>query len=192
MVEWWRFGGWPSVSYLRRWVTCEWNGLEAEVRVFPGPAITTAVVRLRLWLKVVYCEPGRSRNVERLGSEGIGDEVAAFLRRATAVPGGTDGDKTFPDPKFAKDWPALYEYMTLTKWPEGGDRKPCSLTLFAEDGSLKGCLSEKNDGLVLFCAGKTLVTMLNALEGLLTAQDTPWRKSGGGMAPKGGKGRGGS
>lgn len=188
-VDWWRLGEWPSVPFVRRWVPVSCGPVPCEVRVFPGADVTVAVLRVCSWGKVLWTEAGRSATVRAAGPERIGESVASFLRRATAVGGGGLAGGAFPDAKFAKQYPALFEYMTVSQWPEGGDRKPCSLTLFAEDGVLKGCVSEKNDGLVLFGTGRTLEALLAALEGLLAGPDTPWRKSGGGVAPRGSKSR---
>lgn len=175
---------------FRRWVVYQDADIDMEYRVFPGFRVCVAVLRAARWGKVLYCEPGLSRNVRAIGPERIGDALSSFLKRAVGTGQTVDADRAFPDAAFAKDWPALFEYMTATKWPDGSDRKVSSVTLFAEDGSLKCCLNEKNDQCVLFAAGKTLKTCLNALEGLLAGSDTPWRKSSGGVATRAGKGQG--
>jgi hypothetical protein len=116
----------------------------------------------------------------------------SFLRRGLAAAAGGKDLSPFPDTKFAKDWPALYEYMTAAKYPDGTDRKLSSVTLFCEDSQLKACITEKNEGLVMFAAGKTLQTALNALEGLLASEEPPWRRSQFGASGTQGKGKRGA
>lgn len=188
-------GRWYPFQWERaslRWVPAGDPDDEMEVRVFYGPEKVVAVMRLRRWSKVVYCEPGLLPTWDAIGERGRREALMAFVRRglSAAVKGGESSP--FPDSKFAKDWPAVYEYMTESKYPDGTARKTSSLTLFCEDCQLKLCLTEKNEGLVLFAAGKTLQTALNALDGLLAGEETPWRKSQYGATQRGGKAKGGA
>jgi hypothetical protein len=189
VVPWWRLAPFDREPFVCRWVRAGDDADAYEARLLCGPEISVACLRARRWAKVVYCEPGRSRNVRGWSSQVLKGEMMSFIKRglAAAVVGGPVAP--FPDAKFAKDWPAIYEYMTASKYPDGTDRKLSSVTLFCEDSQLKVCLTEKNEGLVLFAAGKTLQTALNALEGLLAAEETPWRRSAYGASGTQGKGK---
>lgn len=105
------------------------------------------------------------------------DHVMTFLKRVVPQGGKATPGGPFPDEHFARDFPALYEYLTSTAWPDGSPRKTSSLSLFCEDGVLKVCCNDRECGAVLFAAGRTLQDALRALEGLLTAEGTPWRVS---------------
>lgn len=183
-MDWWRVGHFPSSRCLKQWVCAGDDGDRYEYRVFPSGCWVVAVLRERRWQKIVACECGRRETVSRLTSVEFREATMSFLKRVIPVGGGKGEAQPFPDERFQKKWPAVYEYMTASVDEDGKERKASSLTLFAEDGSLKACFTEKNANAVLFVAGKTLEALLTALEGLLTAQDTPWRRSTGGMATK--------
>lgn len=74
-------------------------------------------------------------------------------------------------------WPELYHRLVDTEFEGGDPRQTSSLTLFAEDGLFKVCLSEKAEGLVAFCSGDGLFAVLDALEGQLTDGSVDWRKA---------------
>lgn len=185
--EWsaWRHGSWPLWSTWNRGV---WGDQEITYRLFSGPEVSVFVVRLVRWEKVVYCQHIATALLMAYTEEQLRGQVMSFLKRPVVASGGGVLAGPFPDGKFSKAYPALYEYMTAFEYPDGTTRRVSSVTLFCEDCQLKACLSEKESATVLFACGKTLDGVLSALEGLLTAPDTPWRKSSGGVARKGGKG----
>lgn len=90
----------------------------------------------------------------------------------------------FEDPGFAKDYPTLYEHLTSVTWEDGSARITSSMILFAEEGMLKGCLSERNDHLSLWASGSSLKGLLKALEAALNTPMPQWRKQKGQMAKK--------
>jgi len=159
-----------------------------EWRVFPGERYAVAVLRDRRIGKVLYSECGSYVALAGITESQWRLSVMSFLKRAVPVGGGASGQPGFSDPAFQKDHPALYEYMTAGQWPDGTARKTSSITLFCEDCQVKACITEKNDGTVLFSAGKTVKAALMALEGLLSSAEPPWRLSGGGRAGAGQRG----
>jgi len=94
------------------------------------------------------------------------------------------------DAEFKSLYPALNEFMTHPTYPDGSPRQLSTLTLFRDDGYWKGCLNEKDQGLVLFVAEQRFNTLFEALELLLQEEQPPWRKST--VKPRsGGKAKGG-
>jgi len=81
------------------------------------------------------------------------------------------------DPEFARQYPALHEYMTADVYPSGESRQRSTVSIFVEDGTWKACLNEKEQGLVLFVAEDRFGTLVEALELLLQEDSVPWRKS---------------
>ena len=59
----------------------------------------------------------------------------------------------------------------------GRPRRPGSLTVFCEDGRVKGALSEREEGLVAFLSGKTVLELLEGLEKGLATGSLDWRPS---------------
>lgn len=101
--------------------------------------------------------------------------LMSFLKKPVVATGGAAATAGVIDKKWGSDFPALFEYMTALAHPDGTARRTCSLSLFCEDGSVKGGLKDRDAGLVLWASAKTLQGLLGALEGLLTADETPWR-----------------
>jgi hypothetical protein len=72
-------------------------------------------------------------------------------------------------------WPAILEFVGAEQWPDGSQRVPGSLVLFVEQGRLKGCLSDKDQGLVLFVTGCGLLDLMDGLEATLEGGNGDWR-----------------
>lgn len=102
--------------------------------------------------------------------------------------------KGLPCPFLSERCPALWEFLTVTSWPDGGGRRETgSLVVFTEDGGLKACLSDRDGGNVAFVAGRGLFEILEALEAGLVGDDLDWRRakgSRGQQSPRPKKGQG--
>lgn len=105
------------------------------------------------------------------------DYVMSWLRavRRPDGPNGAGGLAT--DPLWVSELPALHEYLTLGTNPDGTPRRTSTLTLFAEHGSFKLYLNERDAGASLCASGSTVQDTLAALEVLLEAENVPWRFS---------------
>lgn len=79
--------------------------------------------------------------------------------------------------QLVRDFPCLFEYLTLTRWEDGTARVPSSLTLFLDEGRLKACLHDRDMGRVAFVAGWAPVPVLRALEEGLLEGTVEWRPS---------------
>jgi hypothetical protein len=158
------------------------------MRAYPGPEAVVVCLRNKKYKKVHYTECGRTAVVRRLCLSQLEEAKMSFLRRAAATVSQGAGSLAFPDERFQKKFPALYEHLTQQTWPEGGVRQTSTLSLFADEGQLKGSLNNRDEGLVLFATGKTLEGLLVAMEASLMADEPPWRKSA--FAKKGAEGGG--
>lgn len=87
---------------------------------------------------------------------------------------------------FTREYPCLWEWMTLTRWDNGASRIPTSITLFLDDGRVKAAVSDKELGRVAFVSGWTVEDTLRAVEDGLLQQSLDWRKA---QPPPGGKRR---
>lgn len=115
----------------------------------------------------------------------------SFLKRLPPGSGPSSG-ACLIDPDFSERFPALFEYLTATRYPDGSARRASSLSVFSEDASWKACLNERDQDLVLFVTESRFDTLLEALELLLKMEVPPWRKSKPSGARGAGKGRSGS
>lgn len=90
---------------------------------------------------------------------------------------------------FSTSHPALWEYLTLTRWEDGTPRQTASFTVFLDGCVLRACVNDKDGGRVAFASSETWEGLFEALEGLLADDAADWRRnreSGGGKARRGG------
>lgn len=81
------------------------------------------------------------------------------------------------DPKWAKDFPAIHEYLTVAPGDSGNAAKTATLTIFSEAGMFKICLNDRAEGYSAFASGETVTEALEALEGQLSSGNTDWREA---------------
>jgi hypothetical protein len=79
------------------------------------------------------------------------------------------------DAALEKTCPVLHAFMTEVE-EDGKPRSPSSLVIFTEEGSWKGCLSEKDAGLQLWRTADSLQKLLAALEKALAGGNADWRR----------------
>lgn len=115
--------------------------------------------------------------------------LMSFLKRPQQEVAGSSGGQP-RDPEFQSQYPALFEYLTATQFPDGASRRTSSLTIFAEEGSFKACLNEREGGYALFVTEGRFLAVIEALELLLQEENPPWRKSRPPGRPKGQGGKG--
>ncbi len=169
----WRTTDWGVVTY--------WRG--GAVRVHAGTHGLT-------WLSVEWRD-GRWSCYGPMSSAQFGAELRSlhggclmsFLSKrsaggpSTAVPGG------FISGSLA-GLPALLEYLQSVSYPDGSPRLRSSLLVLVEDGSVKTCLSDRDQEQSLWRSGSSLEDALLALEATLTGEHQDWRRSGGGAGAK--------
>lgn len=112
--------------------------------------------------------------------------MASFIEKALAARAKIKkGGKRGPEKALA-EFPALVEFLTVDKLPNGSARTPSALSLSMDDGVCKGCLKERDEGLILWASADTFQGVLEALEAQLTSEAPDWRPD---RWAKGGKGK---
>lgn len=93
------------------------------------------------------------------------------------------------DADFAERYPALSEYMSSAKYPDGSKRQVSRLGIFVDTDGWKAQLRDVDRGLVIWATDRSFLGVLEALEGLLISERPPWRedKFAGGAASSGSK-----
>lgn len=76
-------------------------------------------------------------------------------------------------------FPALLEFVSAERWPDGEAREPGTVLVFVEAGALKACVSDRAQQAVAFVtAGESgLGGLLDRLESLLASGGLDWRGS---------------
>jgi len=72
-------------------------------------------------------------------------------------------------------FPTLWEFLTLSTWPDGSRRDLGTILLFVDGSSLKACLKDKNGPRTCFLTGPDPDTLLLALEEGLAKDTLDWR-----------------
>jgi hypothetical protein len=103
--------------------------------------------------------------------------AAKFVRRMVADAGRVMEAGHAATVEWAAAFPALWEYMTLEVWEDGGQRERSMLCLFVEDGRWKAALQDRAAGRSLWATGTTPTDVLTLLERSLQAGDADWRES---------------
>ncbi len=103
---------------------------------------------------------------------GVFDEVFGSVQK-----GGRDS--VADDEEFRKKFPILACMMFDTPKIEGKRRQPCTLTIVAEDGMIKGGLRDRDRELSLWVSANGVSEVFVSLEEALTQRPVAWRRSGG-------------
>jgi len=97
-----------------------------------------------------------------------------FVKKAiAAVGGGTDAPS---DPKFASHYPALWEYLSVTRLEDGSTRKLAKLSLSVQDGRWCACFVDEDNKRLMFISGETYDQLLKSLEKHLANETAEWRR----------------
>jgi hypothetical protein len=90
-----------------------------------------------------------------------------------------DGPVAAVDSALENEYPALYDFLTTSVTSDALPRKTATLMLFAEQGSFKACLHDRQDGRSFFRAAPTWDGVLEAVERALAEGTGDWRYSNG-------------
>jgi hypothetical protein len=71
--------------------------------------------------------------------------------------------------------PTLLDFLFMRAWPDGTARVPGTLLLFADGERLKACLSDRDQGLVLFLTAESTSELFSLAETLLSDPRADWR-----------------
>ena len=111
-------------------------------------------------------------NAEREMVDAMSKFVKTLDRKAIEAAKRASAD----DPEFARLYPAVAEYLTLTSLGKEA-REPSRLSVFTEDGVFKAFLNDPHTGRYVCVSAKTFTGVLEALEGPLQAGEADWRES---------------
>lgn len=92
--------------------------------------------------------------------------------------------RTPDDPVVARALPALWEYLTATRFEDGSVRVCSTLLIFVEDGLWKACLNDRENDRSAWVSAGTWKELLEALERGLASDTAHWRAKPQGPAKK--------
>lgn len=79
--------------------------------------------------------------------------------------------------KWGKDYPVLWEFLTLAKYEDGSPRTLPTLTLFVDLTCVKLCLNDRDQGLTGWMAAETVEGAFLLLEKHLKEDKLEWKTS---------------
>lgn len=157
----------------RRVVTCDGRYVVCRVAANMAGLSLTVVCqwsKVLLWGHVVP-----ACFLDDATEEEVKEMAATFFRKPPVQKRDGSGGADPTDPAFEKKYPTLWAYISKIAFPDGEVRKRSTLIVFAEDGMVKACLSDKDTESSLWAASGTFTGVLEALEGRLTEDSPEWR-----------------
>ena len=79
------------------------------------------------------------------------------------------------DCEVARRHGTIVEFLALPTWADGQSRTPGTLTLMRDGDLWKACLNDRESECSAFVSGKTLTSLLAAVEKGLAAGSLEWR-----------------
>jgi hypothetical protein len=105
------------------------------------------------------------------------DVIVSWIKSVRSPEGFNGSGGVALDSEWMQQYPALHDYITLGTNPDGTLRRTSTITLFADMGTWKCYLNERDSGASLCATGSSVSDTLAALEVMLEAEVTPWRFS---------------
>jgi hypothetical protein len=106
----------------------------------------------------------------------VKEKAMAWLKRVVASEASKQEELQGPALAWATTHPALHEYLTMEKYPDGGQRQTATLLLFVEGVEWKGCLRDRDTSRTLWVTAGSLLDVIETLEVMLQSDDAQWRK----------------
>lgn len=153
---------WPGGVWVRGWETVfrEYTYL-VYVKVFSGATLCTRTIPTEWW----SFQMGDKKNAVH----------TTYVQKALATKAGGPGGSQATDADLSAACPALHEFLTLSRLPDGTARQTSTISLFVEGSLWKAVLNERESNLVLWATGESLQGLWSELEARLTAEVVDWR-----------------
>ena len=103
--------------------------------------------------------------------------MSSFKKKGARKSGGSDKAWSAKGDTLLSSRKLLCEYLSVSAFDDGQPRETSTLMLFVEDGFLKACLSDREEGCVAFFSGDSLEGLLESVEGALQDGSADWRMS---------------
>lgn len=102
--------------------------------------------------------------------------MGSFLRKrgSRSSSQGGSGGCVAPADELER-WAALLEFLCASAYPTGEPRETGTVLIFAEDGRLKACVSDRDQDAVAFVSGSGLLSLLSFVEDNLREGALDWR-----------------
>lgn len=100
-----------------------------------------------------------------------------FLKKLDPAANGRTAGGSCHDPEFASTFPGLWEYLSSHTYDDGSPRVSSTLLVFVEDGLVKLCLNDRDQGMVSFLSAPTYAEALLEMDHRVVEGKLEWRLS---------------
>jgi len=107
-----------------------------------------------------------------------GSFMAKFLGQVIAAKQAATGADVACDPDFERLYPAIWEFVSVTRVDDKTTRQTSTLMLFIDGKVWKACLHDRDTGMSLWAAAEGFCEVLEALEAMLKSPAPQWRQGG--------------
>jgi len=104
--------------------------------------------------------------------------MASILKRRASRKKADARGQAAVDDALAKKYPALAEFLLCETWGKGEARQTGTIMVFAEDGSLKAWVHDRDQGQATFISAVGWDELLQTVDQGLAADDLEWRAKG--------------
>lgn len=98
------------------------------------------------------------------------------MKRREPPKPGKRGEVSYPDPVFAKDYPALASGMCDSLWDDGKPREVWTFSVRMKEKGVLITVTDKNYGECLYTEGEDFVSALALVEEALSQGTASWRR----------------
>lgn len=85
--------------------------------------------------------------------------------------------EAIPTCEISVKYPNIVEWIMETSYADGEVRTPGTLSIFrGSDGTIRACITDKDDGSIAFMTGRSVTELLDNLERSLDSGTTDWRQ----------------
>lgn len=147
---------------------------EGRIEVFATGMFQVVLTVLPIIVRIAVRAVGR--HLRLAVCDAVRREMAMALRRISTAPGSSP--VSGPGASDAGSWPNLWEYLTAEVYPDGSARQKSSMVIVAGPQGWQGCLSDKDNGRVMWKTSDTVEGLLLALEeGAASDDPSAWRQA---------------
>lgn len=106
------------------------------------------------------------------------EEIAMrFVKPAASADAEPVKDPAVTGCPFPSEYPALWEYLTASRWEDGRPRQTATLMVCVEDGRFKGCVNDRANGRSVWVSAGSFTGLLGAVEAVLQSGQAEWRRN---------------
>lgn len=147
---------------------------EGRIEVFATGAVQVVVTVLPIIVRIAVRVVGR--RICLAVCDAVRREMVMALKKITQAPGSAPGAS--PGASDATQFPALWEHLTATQYPDGSPRETSSIIIVADHQGWRGCLSDKDNARTMWKTAPSVEELLLVLEeGAASDDPTAWRQS---------------